>query len=66
MVEWLNQSGGKKTPEEIKRWAEEVEASSLYHDPEKRDFFSEETRKLGLDPVKTTTFDASHVVDLRS
>jgi hypothetical protein len=43
-----------------------VEASSLYHDPEKRDFFSEETRKLGLDPAKTTTFDASHVVDLRS
>jgi hypothetical protein len=29
----------KKTPEEIKPWAEEVEASSLYHDPEKRDFF---------------------------
>jgi hypothetical protein len=29
----------KKTPEEIKRWVEEVEASSLYHDPEKRDFF---------------------------
>jgi hypothetical protein len=56
----------EKTPEEIKRWAEEVEASSLYHDPEKRDFFSEETRKLGLDPAKTTTFDASHVVDLRS
>jgi hypothetical protein len=25
--------------EEIKRWAEEVQASSLYHDPEKRDFF---------------------------
>jgi hypothetical protein len=57
MVEWLNQSGEKKTPEEIRRWAEEVEASSLYNDPEKRDFFSEETKKLGLDPAETTTFE---------
>src|SRR3989442_13231830 len=37
MVEWLNRSGEKKTQEEIKRWGEEVEASSLYNDPEKRD-----------------------------
>ena len=57
MVEWLNRSGEKKTPEEIKRWAEEVEAGSLYNDPEKRDFFSEEVKKLGLDPAKTTTFE---------
>src|SRR2546423_11176779 len=32
MVEWLNQSGEKKTPAEIKRWSEKVEASSLYDD----------------------------------
>jgi hypothetical protein len=57
MVEWLNQSGEKKTPDETRRWAEEVEAGSLYNDPEKRDFFSEETKKLGLDPAKTTTFE---------
>ena len=56
MVEWLNRNGEKKTTEEIKRWADEVEASSLYNIPEKRDFFSEEAEKLGLDPVKTTTF----------
>ena len=57
MVEWLNQSGEKKTPEEIKRWREKVEVDSLYNDPEKRDFFSEEAKKLGLDPAKTTTFE---------
>ena len=57
MAEWLDQSGEKKTPEEIKRWGEEVEASSLYNDPEKREFFVEESQKLGLDPAKTTTFD---------
>jgi hypothetical protein len=56
MVEWLNRNGEKKTAEEIKRWADEVETSSLYNIPEKRDFFSEEAEKLGLDPAKTTTF----------
>src|SRR5712691_659693 len=45
IAEWLNQSGEEKTPEEIKRWADEVEASSLYNHPEKRDFFSEEVKK---------------------
>ena len=57
IVEWLNQSGEPKTPEEIRRWAKEVEASSLYNDLEKRNFFSEEARKLGLDPTETTTFE---------
>ena len=57
MVEWLNSNGEKKRPEEIKRWCEKVEVDSLYNDPEKRDFFSEETKKLGLDPAKTTTFE---------
>ena len=52
IVEWLNQAGEEKTPEEIKRWADEVEASSLYNRSEKQDFFSEEVRKLGLDPAK--------------
>ena len=56
MAEWLDQNGEKKTPEEIKRWGDKVEADSLYNDPEKRDFFSEECKKLGLDPAKTTTF----------
>src|ERR1041384_274947 len=56
MAEWLDANGEKKTPDEIKRWGEEVEAASLYNDPEKREFFSEETQKLGLDPATTTTF----------
>ena len=63
IVEWLNQNGEKKTAEEIKRWADEVEGSSLYHHPEKRDFFSEEVNKLGLDPSKTTTFEWLEVDD---
>jgi hypothetical protein len=53
----------KKMQEEIKRWADEVEVSSLYNHPEKRDFFSEEVQKLGLDPAKTTTFEWLEVDD---
>src|SRR5256714_3922517 len=63
MVEWLNASGEKKTPVEIRRWAEEVEASSLYNHPEKREFFNDEARKLGLDPEETTTFQWLEVDD---
>ena len=57
MAEWLDQAGEKKTPEEIKRWSDEVTAASLYNDPEKREWFSEECKKLGLDSAKTTTFE---------
>jgi hypothetical protein len=63
IVEWLNQSGEKKTPAEIKRWSERMEASSLYDDLEKHDYFVQETRKLGLDPEKTTTFEWLDVDD---
>jgi uncharacterized protein DUF5069 len=63
IVEWLNQTGEKKTPAGIKRWSEKVEASSLYDDLEKHDYFVQETRKLGLDPEKTTTFDWLEIDD---
>src|SRR5207247_3317430 len=39
MAEWVDQAGEKKTPQEIKRWSDEVTAASLYNDPEKRDWF---------------------------
>jgi hypothetical protein len=57
MAEWLDQSGEKKNLDEIKRWSEEVEASRPYDDPERRDWFVEQVKPLGLDPAKTTLFD---------
>jgi Domain of unknown function (DUF5069) len=63
IVEWLNRSGEEKTPEEIRRWAEKMEAESLCDDPEKRDFFAEEVKKLGLDPAQTTTFEWLEIDD---
>jgi hypothetical protein len=57
MAEWLDQSGEPKTPEEIKRWSDETESGNPYNNPEKREWFVEQTTPLGLDPAKTTLFD---------
>lgn len=57
MAEWLDQSGEKKTAEEIKRWADEREAYKPHDDPERREWFAEQTKPLGLDPATTTLFD---------
>ena len=57
IVQWLNGVGNKKTAAEIDQWSEQVSKSSLYTIPEKRDYFSGECVKLGLNPEKTTTFD---------
>jgi len=57
MAEWLDANGEKKTPDEIRRWGDEVTANRPYDDPEKRDWFIEQVKPLGLDPAKTTLFD---------
>jgi len=49
---WLLANGTKKTPAEIKAWSDEMEAGSMMKNPEKRAFFTEECKKLGLDPEK--------------
>src|SRR5436305_9925599 len=37
MVKWLDSHGEKKTPEEVRRWSDEVEHSMPYENPERRD-----------------------------
>jgi Domain of unknown function (DUF5069) len=54
--DWLLKNRAKKSPEEIKAWSDNVEASSLYNNPEKKDYFSQSCAALGLNPEKTTTF----------
>ena len=57
MAEWIDGNGESKTPDEIRRWSEEMEANNPYNDPERRDWFIEQTKTLELDPAKTTLFD---------
>jgi Domain of unknown function (DUF5069) len=54
---WLDSNGVAKTAEEIKEWGDGVEAMNPYENPERRDWFAEQTRALGLDPATTTLFD---------
>ena len=54
---WLLANGTQKTPAEIKTWSDAAEAGSMMNNPEKRAFFIEECKKLGLDPETSTTFD---------
>jgi hypothetical protein len=63
MAEWLDQSGEPRTLEEITRWSDETESNNPYNDPEKREWFVEQTTPLGLDPAKTTLFDWLEVDD---
>lgn len=54
---WFDTHGTPKSPAEVKAWSDKVEASSLYNDPEKRDWFIGECQRLGLDPNTATLFD---------
>jgi hypothetical protein len=54
---WLQANGTKKTLAEIKTWSDEMEASSLMKDPDKRAYFTEDCARLGLNPQMNTTFD---------
>jgi len=57
MVTWMDSHGVPKTPEEIKGWADGMEALLPYNDPERRDWFVEQATPLGLEPAKTSLFD---------
>ncbi|MDQ6912685.1 MAG: DUF5069 domain-containing protein [Verrucomicrobiota bacterium] len=66
MVKWVNDNGEKKSPEEVKAWADEMLASNPYHNPEKRDWFVEQLQVYKLDPETTTLFDWLEVDDRES
>ena len=57
IANWLKENGTPKTESEIQEWSDQMDKVSLYDDPEKREWFSEECRKLGLDPASTTLFE---------
>jgi hypothetical protein len=57
MAEWIDGNGESKTPDDVKRWSDEREAYNPHDDPERREWFAEQVKPLGLDPAKTTLFD---------
>ena len=57
IIAWFNSHGTPKTEAEIKAWSARTEALRYYDNPEKRDWFVGECKRLGLDPQRTTLFD---------
>jgi len=66
MASWLDNHGEKKTPEEVKAWSDEVEATNPYNNPEKREWFEEQVKPHRLNPLTTTLFDWLEVDDKAS
>ena len=57
VAEYLDTHGAKKTSEEIEAWSDSMDEASPYMDPEKKEWFAGECKKLGLDPADTTLFE---------
>jgi hypothetical protein len=54
---WLQTSGTPKTAVEIKVWSDGMEAASMYKDPKRQAYFVENCKKVGINPVTSSTFD---------
>jgi len=54
---WLLAHGKARTPAEISAWSDDMEAISPLKNPEKRTYFAQNCRKIGLDPETTSMFD---------
>ncbi|MDQ6809987.1 MAG: DUF5069 domain-containing protein [Verrucomicrobiota bacterium] len=57
MAKWMDENGTPKSAEDVKQWSLQMEAVNPYDNPEKREWFVEQVKPLGLDPATTTLFD---------
>lgn len=64
VANWVKNNGIKKTDAEIKAWSDAFKTDYSYStDPNKKDWFIGECKRLNLDPMKTTLFDYLDVDD---
>lgn len=63
ILAWIDHNGTPKTEAEIKAWSAGSEAVRPYDNPEKREWFMGECRRLGLDPERTTLFEYLDIDD---
>ncbi len=57
MAKWIDANGTPKTEEEKAAWCEKMLASNPYDNPEKRQWYIDSVKPLGLDPATTPLFD---------
>ena len=64
IVQWVNDNGTPKTSDEIGAWSDAFKTDYSYStDPQKKDWFTGECVRLGLDVSTTTLFDYLDVDD---
>ncbi len=63
---WLDQSGIHKTQHEIQDWSDDQASYRPYDDPEKREWFEDECKRLGINPAETTLFQYLDIDDAAS
>ena len=56
VVKWLNAHGITRTPEEVATWSAAMDDIRPVEDPERREWFTGECRRLDLEPDSTTLF----------
>lgn len=66
MAKWVDQNGTPKTEEEKRQWCEEKLKFNFNDVPEKREWYAEQLKPLGLDPKTTPLFDWLEVDDRES
>ena len=57
MAKWVDSHGTRKTEEEKRAWCEEMLTVNPHENPEKREWYEEQVKPLGLDPATTPLFD---------
>jgi len=56
IARWVDENGIRKTEEEKRAWCEQMIKANPHEDPEKRDWYVEQLKPLGLDPRTTPLF----------
>ncbi len=57
MAKWVDANGTPRTEEEKAAWCEQMLANIPYDNPEKREWYIDAVKPLGLDPATTPLFD---------
>ena len=57
MAKWVDGHGAPRQEEEKAAWREEMLALNYHDNPEKREWYDEQLKPLGLDPATTPLFD---------
>lgn len=61
---FVKETGTSKTDDEISAWSEEVKNTMYHDDPEKKEWFDGECKRLGLDPATTSLFQMLDADDM--